>query len=110
MEREIDPHDVVDYLIKNAKRFAQARADRIYLEEFRKSKKALLMKKSMETAINAQERDAYAHPEYCQLLDGIREAVAIEEELRWHMIAAQARIDIYRSQEATARMEMKATV
>jgi len=68
------------------------------------------MKQSMEKTIIAQERDAYAHLEYQELLKGIREAVTIEEELRWHMVAAQARIDIYRSQEATARMEMKATV
>lgn len=38
-----DPHKAVDYIIKNAGKFAQAKANRVYLEEFRKSKKALLM-------------------------------------------------------------------
>ena len=109
-ERVIDPHEAVDYLLRNAKKFSQAKAERIYLEEFRKSKIALLMKQSMEKTLAGQERDALAHPEYQELLQGIREAVVIEEELRWHMVSAQARIDIYRSQEATARMEMKATV
>lgn len=102
-----DPHDAIDYIIKHAKRFAQAKADRIYLEEYRKSLKAVLMKKSGESAIGAQERDAYAHPDYVELLNGLREAVEIEEKLRWDLIAAQARVEVWRSQEATNRMETK---
>ena len=109
MNREIDPHEAVEYLIKNAPRFAQAKADRVFIEEFRKSKKALLMRQSGESAIGAQERDAYAHPEYVELLKGLQAAVQVEEELRWMMIAAQARIDVYRTQSATARMQDKAT-
>lgn len=109
-ERAIDPNEAVDYLLRNAKKFSNARAERIYLEEFRKSKKALLMKEAMlngfESAV-AQEREAYAHPDYLELLKGIRDAVQIEEELRWHMVAAQARVEIWRSQEATARNESK---
>jgi len=109
-ERVIDPHEAVDFLLRNARKFSKAKAERVYLEEFRKSKVALLMKQSHEKTLAGQERDALAHPEYAELLEGIKESVKIEEELRWHMVAAQARIDIYRSQEATARMEMKATV
>ena len=45
-----DPHDAVDYIIKHARQFADAKAQRVYLEEFRKSKKALLMKQSIEGA------------------------------------------------------------
>lgn len=105
-----NPHDAIDYIIKHAKRFAQAKADRIYLEEYRKSLKAILMKKSGEAAIGAQERDAYAHPEYVELLKGLREAVEIEEKLRWDLIAAQARVEVWRSQEATNRLETKLVV
>ena len=51
-----DPHKAVDYIIANAKKFAKAKAERVYLEEYRKSLKAILMKQSMESAIGAQER------------------------------------------------------
>ena len=34
-----DPHAAVDYILKHAEKFADARAQRVYLEEFRKSKK-----------------------------------------------------------------------
>ena len=40
---EIDPQKAVDYLRDNADKFAKAKAERVYLEEFRKSKKSLLM-------------------------------------------------------------------
>jgi hypothetical protein len=110
MERDIDPHKAVDFIRDNGKVYAQAKAERIYLEEYRKSLKAILMKKSMENAVNAQEREAYSHPEYVELLEGLRDAVVAEERLRWEMVAAQARVEVYRSQEASKRMEYKVTV
>lgn len=100
-----DPNKAVDYILQNAPKFAQARADRVYLEEFRKSKKALLMKQSGETSAVAQERDAYAHSDYVQLLEGLRTAVETEETLRWNLVAAQARIEIWRTQEASNRAQ-----
>lgn len=103
-----DPNKAVDYIIQNAPRFAEARASRVYLEEFRKSKKALLMKESAESSAAAQERDAYAHPDYIALLDGLRAAVVEEETLRWHLVAAQARVEIWRTQEASNRNQDRA--
>ena len=110
MKQQHDPHDAVDYIIKHASQFADAKAQRVYLEEFRKSKKAILMRESLETALGAQEREAYAHPEYQELLLGIKQAVQIEEKLRWDLIAAQARVDIWRTEQANLRLEGKATI
>lgn len=109
-EREVDPHEAVDYILKHAGKFAKAKAERVYIEEFRKSKKAILMKRSLENAIGAQEREAYAHEEYHQLLMALKEAVEIEEKLRWDMVAAQSRIEIWRSQEASNRVQERALV
>ena len=58
MSEDRDPHKAVDYILLNGKNFAKAKAERCYIEEFRKSKKAILMKRSMENAIGAQEREA----------------------------------------------------
>ena len=90
-------------------KFAKAKAERVYLEEYRKSLKAILMKRSLETAVNAQEREAYSDPEYLQLLQGIKEATEIEEKLRWDLIGAQARVEIWRTEQANNRAEGKAT-
>ena len=67
------PYKTVDFILENAPRYAKAKAERIYLEEFRKTKKALLMKVAMEAGYEsaaAQEREAYAHPDYQVLLKG----------------------------------------
>jgi hypothetical protein len=101
--RTIDPHDAVDFIYRQAPKYAQAKADRVYLEEFRKSKKSLLMKTSGENAVAAQEREAYSHPEYIALLEGLRAAVEAEETLRWGLVAAQARVEIWRTESANNR-------
>lgn len=108
-EREIDPHKSIDFIRDNAKSFAQAKANRIYLEEFRKTQKAILMRQSMESVIGKQETFAYSHPEYLTVLQGIQAAVEIEEELRWQMVAAQARVEVFRTQEASKRVEYRVT-
>ena len=98
---EHDPHKAIDYIIKNAESFAKARAERVYIEEYRKSLKAILMQKSGQKVIAAQERDAYAHEDYEALLVGLREAVETEEKLRWDLIAAQASIETWKAQTYT---------
>ena len=108
-----NPNKVVEFLLKNAGKYAQAKAERIYLDEFRRSKRALLMQEAelhgYDTSAS-QERQAYSHPEYIQLLVGLKDAVEVEEKLRWQLIAAQMKIDIWRSQEASNRQLEKATL
>ena len=57
-----------------------------------------------------QEREAYASPKYKEHLKALQQAVETREELRWMLIAAQARIEVWRSQEASSRAEGKATI
>ena len=61
---EEDVEKAVDWLRDNADSCAKARATRIYLEEYRKSLKALLMSKYPDMSVSAQEREAYAHQDY----------------------------------------------
>ena len=87
---------------------AKAKANVVYLTEFRKSKKAILMQEAELNGLKTgQEREsyAYAHPEYLELLKGLKVAVEQHENLRNRMIIAQSRIDIYRTQEASKRKE-----
>jgi hypothetical protein len=109
----MDPHKSIEYIFANSKSYAQAKADRVFLEEFRKTKKALLMKDALSRgyeAVNAQEREAYSNPEYIELLQGLKDAIAKEEELRWRLEAARMRVDIWRTEEATARTQVSATL
>ena len=52
--RQIDPNEAIEFIFRSGKEYAKARAERTYIEEYRKSLKAILMKKSRETAVNAQ--------------------------------------------------------
>ena len=92
-----------DYIRDNAQTFAQAKANRIYLEEFRKSKKAILIQQISNGTVQEKESYAYAHDDYRQLLDGLKEAVEQEERIRWMMVAAQTKIEIWRTQSANER-------
>ena len=104
------PHDVaVSFIYSNAPVFAQAKANRVYLEEFRKSKKALLMGECDAQAVNAREQYAYSHHDYIALLDGLKAAIETEETLKWQMVAAQARIEIWRTESANNRSIDRAT-
>lgn len=83
--------------------YAQAKAERIMLEEFRKTLKARLMKSAGELAIGAQEREAYAHVDYETHLRGLQVAVEREEAIRWKLETARTAIEVWRSQEASNR-------
>ena len=106
---EIDPQKAVDYLRDNAEKYADAKASRVYLEEFRKSKKSLLMLQSDEKTQAGKEAYAYAHDEYIALLDGLKVAIEVEETVKWQMIAAQARIEVWRTQQANNRTIVNST-
>lgn len=106
------PYKAIEFILENAPKYAEAKAQRIFLEEFRKTKKALLMKDAMARGIDsavAQEREAYAHPEYEELLHGLAEAIRQEEHLLWKLRAAQMKSDIWRSEQASERLGVKTT-
>jgi len=104
-----EPTKAIQFLIDTAPLYAKAKSDRMYLEEFRKSRKAQLMSQAGTEVLGKQEVYAYAHADYVGILEGIRQAVEKEEKYRWLMTAAQARIEVWRTEQYSARMEMKAT-
>lgn len=66
----------IEKLISDSvKEAAKAKADVVYLTEFRKSKKAILMQEAQVNGLKTgQEREsyAYAHSEYIELLEGLK--------------------------------------
>jgi len=93
----------VDYLRDSAEPSAQATANRKYLEEYRKAKKSLLMKKHLTLAISAQEREAYADPEYVELILGLKQAIYEDEKQKHLRVAAEAKIEAWRTKQANLR-------
>ncbi len=98
------------FINKQAEEFARAKSQRVYLEEFRKVQKALLMNEAeQEGRKTGQERESYAysHPEYKKLLDGLREAIEIEESLRWKLLSARENIDVQKQKNMMSMSEAK---
>lgn len=93
-----------------AKAFAKAYAQREYLDEFKKSKLAMLMKQAEvkgHVSAAAQEREARASADYLELLEGLRDATEQAEGLRWQLKIAEIASEVWRTKEASKRAEKR---
>ena len=102
-ESMIDPLLCLDFIRDNARSLAQAKANRVYIEESLRTVKATEMQKHSSLSVGAQEREAYASEAYKVALEGLRTAVEAEESLRWLMVAAQAKVEVWRTMSANDR-------
>ena len=102
-EKEVE--EAVHKLIDGAEDIAKAKADLIYAEEFKKSIKAMQMKKDglANMPISAQEREALASEEYQKHLNKIAERTLNYEKLRAERVGLEAMIEFWRSRSANER-------
>jgi hypothetical protein len=103
MITEHQVQESVDYLFDSAVEGAQARANRAALEQGLKRIKAIEMLASKEKSSTAQETVALASDNYRVALDGFRDAVFADEKMRALRDAHSARIEAWRTQQATVR-------
>ena len=106
---DISPFKALDYIRDNARAYAEAKANVIYMTEYRKTIKATLMASSSEKTESAKETYAYSHLDYKSHLLALQKAIADAEFLRWRMVAAEAKIEVWRSLESSARAEGRST-
>lgn len=100
---EQDAEKAVSWLIENAPKIAQARADRWKAEEMLKPTKALIMADHADMPVNAQERIALSSDRYIEAVDRAAVAVRTDELNRALVKAAEMKIEIWRSQQANLR-------
>jgi hypothetical protein len=101
-----DINKAIDFIFTEGKKQGQAKAEVTYLTEFLKSKKAILTKDALvkgAKSVAAAELEALSNPDYIGLLDGLKEATEKAESIKWSLVSAQARIDCWRSLEASNR-------
>jgi hypothetical protein len=96
----------IKYIMENAPLYAQAKANRVFIENYLGTVKSRLM---LEEDGTLGHKDAYAkaHPDYVLQLEGLKAATEEEERLRYMLAAAQARIEVWKTQEYTKRQELK---
>lgn len=98
----------VSWLRDNARSMAQARAERLYMEQWVKTVKATLQQEQAGASAAAAEIVALASPRYMAALQAYKQAVEADEYNRFVLAAAEAKIEAWRSQESTRRAEGKA--
>lgn len=104
---DIDIFKCLDYLRDRAKAYAQAKANREYMEQYRKTLKAELMAELIGEPVNAQERHAYAHPRYKEFLTNLKTAIQQDENERWLLEAAKLKVQVWQTLSANERIEKK---
>lgn len=100
---EATVESAVDWIRDTANEAAQARADREYMDEYRKSLRAQIMAEHSELPLAAQEREANSDPRYIEHLAAFREAVYRDERMRWLRVAAETKISVWQSQQRSMR-------
>jgi hypothetical protein len=110
MENEIflTERKKLDILAKS-KDFAKYKSKRASLENYRKILKARLMKESLASGVTsnqAQEREAYAHPQYEQIIDALEIATRQETELYWELKIFDIEVQVWRTQQANKRNDI----
>jgi vacuolar-type H+-ATPase subunit E/Vma4 len=94
----------VNFMRDNARKAAQATANRKYLEEYRRVVKAQLMKEHDTLPLGAQEREAYNEPRFTQHLKNEQTAIEEDEYMTWMMKAADAKISAWQTLSRKTRM------
>jgi predicted glycosyl hydrolase (DUF1957 family) len=87
----------LDFLRDSAVEAAQFKANRVYMEEYRKSLKAQIMAEHTNLPGNAQEREAYKDERYIEHLEALKEAVFEDEKIKFLIEAAKAKISAWQT-------------
>ena len=93
----------LDWLRVSAVQCAKARAERIYLDEYSKALRSILMKEHGNLSVSAQEREACSDPRYVSHLDALRIAVENDAKMQFLRAAAEAKLEAWRTMHATER-------
>ena len=93
----------VDYLRDSADSCAKKRAERLYLDEYTRALKSLIMSEHLAETLGAQERFAYGDIRYRNHLEALKVAIWEDEKGRFLRDAAAAKIEAWRTQQANER-------
>lgn len=103
-----DIDKALSYLRDSSVEAAQARANRLYLDDFSRVLKANIMSDHLAEPVNAQERHAFADIRYRNHLEALKQAIFNDEKFRFLREAADAKIRAWQTMNANLRAEGKA--
>lgn len=95
-----------------ARKYAEAKANRTYLEHFRHTKLAQLATQAEledpKRYKSCASREEYSrqHKDYIEVLEGLQEAVKIEETCKWSLKQKEWRFEAWRSELSFAKSQI----
>lgn len=93
-----------------SKEWARAKGEMVMLENNKHVVMANLWERYKDgKTVRDREMLVYCDPEFDTWAKGYAAAVTLEAELRWKLKCAEWKVDLFRTQEATRRQEMKMT-
>ena len=109
-DADISPFKALDFIRDNAQKLGNLKGAVYAHTELRKTKKARLMLLATDLKTQSEkEAYAYAQESYEDHIKDTEELIAMYETLRILVMAAEAKIEVWRSLESSARVEGKAT-
>ena len=108
MITETDIDRALAYLRDNANQDAQARAERLYMEQWVKTVLAQEQAKINASSVAAAEMGARVSEPYIAALEAYKAAIFEDERRRFLRSAAETRIEAWRTQSSNQRAEGKA--
>ena len=101
--KEFNPHNAYDKIESIKNELSKAEGLVAGLEAKKRAIIAIMMKKSGEQSLGAQEREAYASNEFDEYCEQIDKAVALKTLLKLEVAQAQMEFEAWRSEQATNR-------
>jgi len=95
----------LDWLEQNSSAMGSAKAEAVKAEHMLRHVKALAMSLHLNLPVSAQEREAYASPQYLEAIDKAAQAIGHYETMKSRREAAALTIEAWR----TASSNMRAT-
>ena len=100
-----DIEDELQKIEELAPQYAAAKAASFQSQEWKKTQRALLYSKAVGKTVADKEHWVAIQDEVRLANEGIAAAIQNEERLRWELKQAELRIEIWRTQQASARLE-----
>jgi len=99
--------EALDVIEIHAPEYAKAKAERIHLDDYRKVQLALLYEHAVGRTVVEKESWCKAHADYQEVLTEHANAVERETALYWKLRLAETQIEVWRTMQATRRVEAK---
>lgn len=95
-------YEAADWIHQNCGKIADAKANRVYIEERLRVVRAEIIL-ATEGTVSTKEAAAFASPEYAKELEDYKQAIREESFLLTKLKAAETKMEYWRTQSATLR-------